>query len=82
MTAPRWHDDAFALLRRGLAPAMPDAACLGNAALFDGDTPAHTRQAQAICRTCPELDPCRQWADNTPGLLGVIAGQHKKDNDQ
>ncbi len=80
------HVDVVTVLRRGLPPRMPAAACLGNAALFDGNTPADIRQAITQCRTCPELTPCRTWAQTTPGLTGVIAGHHhtheKDDDDQ
>ncbi len=81
MTA-RWHDDVFALLRRGAAPHMPDGKCIGQAHLFDGNTPDDIQSAITQCRTCPELTPCRQWAANSTGLTGVIAGHHHKPKEQ
>jgi hypothetical protein len=79
MTAPHWWaDDAFTILRRGLAPRMPGAKCVGNAQLFDGETPEHINAAIQTCNTCPARNPCHTWASTMPpaDLTGIIAGHH------
>lgn len=45
--------DLLAAILRG-APALPGAACVGRAELFDGTDPASTETAIALCRyRCP-----------------------------
>jgi hypothetical protein len=85
--ATRWpsrHErpaGSLALLERVLAnlPAMPDAACIGHAELFDADTvdrATDAAEALALCDRCPELDRCHRWAASQPHgrLTGVVAG--------
>ena len=57
------------------APKLPRAACRGKPGLFDAEDGEHQeRRAGAICRGCPELQPCREWADQQHALSGVYAG--------
>ena len=68
------------LLSLAGAPSLPGARCRGRSHLFDGtDGPdgERTRQAAAMCRRCPALDRCAEWADSQPAkrLDGVIAGR-------
>lgn len=85
--APKWptrHErptGPVALLERVLAnlPAMPDAACIGHADLFDAETldrAADAAEALAICDRCPALDRCHRWAASQPRarLIGVVGG--------
>lgn len=66
-------------------PALPGARCIGRWDLFDprGDdestTSWHRRRdlALAVCRDCPALGPCEQWAASlkpSKRPAGVIAG--------
>jgi WhiB family redox-sensing transcriptional regulator len=62
----------------------PDPAWAANAACVGHDpdlwfTPGEIddpgpRQAIAICRTCPVLDSCLQYALGQPGLHGIWGG--------
>lgn len=69
-------------------PPLLAAACAGQWELFDEQnhdkretaTAAQQRHTHAalLCAACPELDPCRRWADGlTPRQRppGVLAGQ-------
>jgi WhiB family redox-sensing transcriptional regulator len=44
-----------------------------------GRTPAQTRQAKAICSTCPVLDSCRQWALESRVPFGVLGGMTERE---
>ena len=68
------------LLALAGTPALPGARCRGRHALFgreDGIDGQRRRQAAAMCRRCPALEPCREWADSQRlrHLNGVIAGR-------
>lgn len=68
------------LLSLAGAPSLPGARCRGRSHLFDGTDGPHgerTRQAAALCRRCPALERCSDWADGQPdkALDGVIAGR-------
>ncbi|MAU83881.1 MAG: transcriptional regulator [Gordonia sp.] len=65
-------------------PALPDAACVGSADLFDPrangeaveDATYRHQRAAALCARCPVLDACRSWADTQPDLdRSVIGGR-------
>ena len=61
------------------APNLPRAACRDKAGLFDAEDGEHQeRRARAICHACPELQPCREWADQQHVLSGVYAGTMRK----
>lgn len=67
------------------APKLPGALCRNRARLFDeaeaGEDPEavverHERAA-AMCRLCPVLGPCNEWAASLPARErppGVLAG--------
>lgn len=70
--------DLFAAL--AVIPSLPGARCRGRAELFDGDggpDGERSRQAASLCRGCPALDRCREWADSQPprDLSGVLGGR-------
>jgi hypothetical protein len=54
--------------------SLPDAACRLIPNLMDGETLHDTAVALGVCRQCPELDPCHDWAVRNPGLQGVVGG--------
>lgn len=56
-------------------PHMPRALCRNRAPLFDSASQA--TEAVALCRRCPELDPCRSWANALPrdAITGVVAAE-------
>jgi hypothetical protein len=73
------------------SPKLEDAACVGRwPGLFDPpgqgeslDHPdvAHRRGiAVSICRACPCLEMCREWAESQPQgrLSGVVAGEIRR----
>jgi hypothetical protein len=57
------------------SPRLRDAACRGRAGLFDSLEDADT--AIAICGSCPELAPCRRWANALAHdeIDGVVGGE-------
>ena len=81
MSGPR----ALAALLAAGRPDLTDAACRGRWDLFDepaeceDPTAAEARHhhAASICRSCPALAACRDWADQLPSQHrppGVLAG--------
>ena len=81
----RLDGGAEALLAAVLRP-MPqftDPACIGREMLFDPpgdreDRASVTRRHEAalhLCRTCPALAECREWAAAEPPTGGVLAGR-------
>lgn len=40
---------------------------------------AQIEQAVAVCRRCPAIEPCRQWALDTRQMHGVWAGLTERD---
>lgn len=57
-----------------ITPTFTNAACKNHDPniWFDGDT---KQQAISICQTCPELEPCRQYAISLPDdTIGIFAG--------
>jgi Transcription factor WhiB len=64
-------------------PRLPGAKCKGKAPAFDLETrdPAQEAVALALCRSCPALVACRQWAATVDPrtLFGVIAGHRYTD---
>jgi hypothetical protein len=61
------------------APSLPRAACKGLGELFDADTDDDAFDALELCAGCPELLPCRRWAETLKHnkINGVIGGQHR-----
>jgi hypothetical protein len=71
-------ESTIRLLSKILAgtPRLPEAACCGDPELFTSSDPGCIDLAIRICRGCPDLVPCRQWADSCrPRLTGVVAGR-------
>lgn len=68
-------------------PWMEDAACMwaDRDGLFFSDSgdPRITQQARAICRSCPVIEPCRDYADryepNPLDAWGIYAGETAKE---
>lgn len=57
-----------------ITPTFTNAACKNHDPniWFNADT---KQQAIAICQTCPELEPCRQYAVSLPDdTIGIFAG--------
>ncbi|MEP9417471.1 WhiB family transcriptional regulator [Gordonia sp. VNQ95] len=62
--------------------SLSGAACVGSEALFDpkgrdeesADADYRHQAAAELCRTCPVLDACRDWADQSD-TNAVIAGR-------
>jgi hypothetical protein len=57
-----------------LPASLPDAACRFIPMLMDGETLHDTAVALGVCRHCPELTPCHDWATHNVGLQGVVGG--------
>lgn len=59
-------------------PLLEGAACRRhpNPDLWFSVSPGDRATARAICRSCPELEPCRAWALAQPvcGQTGIVAG--------
>ena len=60
-------------------PHLPDAACRGaDPALFfpnkDRAGRAALRKALSICRRCPEIERCREYALAGASLVGIWGG--------
>jgi hypothetical protein len=62
----------LAVLER--TPRLPEALCSGRAPEFDCTDGAGVERAIALCRVCPELEPCIAWAAGQRQLAGVVAG--------
>ena len=61
-------------------PKLDGALCVTIPGLHDGDDPARTQVAVALCRSCPALAHCRAWVDGMTryqhrNLTGVWAGK-------
>ena len=57
------------------APDLPRAACRGlDPGLFVTQRGQDVEPAKAICKACPELGPCRDYALSAPLELGGIWG--------
>lgn len=65
-------------------PKLTDAACAGRSELFDARDPDEDAEsaeyrhhrAAALCRTCPVLDACSEYADtDNSKARHVIAGR-------
>nr|WP_240930845.1 transcriptional regulator [Rhodococcus sp. B10] len=62
-------------------PRLSGAACVGRSEVFDpaetGEDPDDVRYrhevAASICRTCPALNSCRDWAETERASGSVIA---------
>lgn len=74
MTAP-WIELTAAILRG--TPRLPDALCRGHVELFDADSEETATRAVALCRQCPDRQPCAAWANTLRHnqANGVLAGQ-------
>lgn len=68
-------------------PRLSEANCVGSPALFDPrgrweeaeDADCRHAAALQLCRCCPVLAECRQWADGQQDLAhGVIGGRRPK----
>ena len=60
------------------------AACKGKTHLFfvnRGDT-TNMNHAKAICKTCPVLEPCRNYVLYHPERFGIWAGMTEKERRQ
>lgn len=71
--------DALSVILRG-TPKLPGALCRQRPGLFDGDTEDDVEQAAALCRRCPERQPCGDWAATLKHnqAHGVLAGQYRE----
>lgn len=58
-------------------PRLPGALCIEVRGRFheaeNGNRP-RVIECIAICRRCPALGPCREWAAGQRELVGVVAG--------
>lgn len=70
--------DLLVLILKG-APRLPGAACRADPVLFDAADGGRIAEAVALCRRCPQLVPCRDWADSRPkrSLIGVVGGRYR-----
>ncbi|MFP1155540.1 WhiB family transcriptional regulator [Mycobacterium sherrisii] len=70
--------DLLAAVLRG-SPRLPRALCATHdPRLFDADDPADAAAAIAICRRCPEREPCASWCRALPARQrphGVVGGR-------
>jgi hypothetical protein len=80
MTAPGWVLLLEAVLRKSIS--LPNALCRTSerAHVFDGANGEDVAAASAICRQCPEIQRCRDWASGLSErqLSGVVAGEHRE----
>jgi WhiB family redox-sensing transcriptional regulator len=53
--------------------ALPDRACNGADVRIFYPTTNSSNAAKAVCRTCPHIDPCLDWALATRQGFGVWA---------
>jgi transcription factor WhiB len=64
-----------------LLPTLPGALCAGHSHPELWFDPIHKREAVAICRTCPAIEPCRAFCDELEAgkpfgeWVGVWAGE-------
>jgi len=67
-------------------PLLEGAACRThpNPDLWFSEQPADRNAARNICRACPELGPCREWALAQPasGDTGIVAGMSPGERDR
>ena len=74
-----WVDVAVACLQG--AAKLPQAACRGQAPLFDlterDGRVTYTWRALALCRTCPVLAACTDWLSRQRegSVPGIVAGR-------
>jgi hypothetical protein len=47
-------------------PALPGARCKGRSDIWESDCPELVEYAINQCRTCPSLQPCRQFVESLP----------------
>jgi hypothetical protein len=76
-TAPPWVELLAAMLRE--SPALPNALCRNDAALFDGDDPADIADAIELCLCCPVLERCRAHHSKLPpkAVSGIVGGEYR-----
>ncbi|KAA1248763.1 hypothetical protein F0Q45_18765 [Mycobacterium simiae] len=74
MAAP-WVELTAAILRG--TPRLPGALCRGRTELFDADDEETAACATALCRRCPDKQPCTTWADTLRHnqVNGFLAGE-------
>jgi hypothetical protein len=74
ITVSSWATLAAAL---GGLPDLPEAACRGRHELFDSTRKTDIVTAIQVCKHCPALQPCQQWAarQRRGRLAGVVAGR-------
>jgi WhiB family transcriptional regulator, redox-sensing transcriptional regulator len=70
-----WENLLVAILRG--TPKLPNALCRNRPAEFDAADDEQATEAAALCRRCPDRQPCRVWADGLPdsAVSGVVAGE-------
>lgn len=74
-----WPELVGAILRG--VPPLDGALCRNSdPTLFDGDDDEAVSRAAAICRRCPALRECGDWADTLRynQANGVLAGQRRE----
>jgi Transcription factor WhiB len=63
------------------SPRLEGSLCRDRSALFDAeqededDRQFAVDSAKRLCRQCPALQACREWAATQPRLTGVVAGE-------
>ncbi|MGV6990874.1 WhiB family transcriptional regulator [Gordonia amicalis] len=68
-------------------PNLRGAACVGSPGLFDprdpsedpADTAYRHNAARELCRTCPALEECRDWADSQPDQTPAVTGARTRE---
>ncbi|MCA2248825.1 WhiB family transcriptional regulator [Mycobacterium intracellulare] len=73
-----WPELVGAILRG--VPKLPGALCRQRPGLFDGDGDETAEQAAELCRHCPALRECGDWAATLRHnqANGVLAGQRRE----
>lgn len=71
------------------APQLPGAACKGHVdpELWFASPPQpgwrrRADEAKALCRGCPHVDGCAEWAMEQPELWGIWGGLSAADRDR
>jgi WhiB family transcriptional regulator, redox-sensing transcriptional regulator len=60
------------------APRLDGALCTGKRGHFaeaEGGSKVRVAECIALCRRCPALEACQQWASSECALVGVVAGR-------
>jgi Transcription factor WhiB len=58
-------------------PRLDGARCAGDrTGIWDSDQPDDVEHCRTVCRSCPALASCQEYADDNEGFLsGVVGGE-------